>query len=63
MGGILSLRYGASARYGRLKIGKATGKLRSNSVSGTWMCFPGNTFAREKAYPGGQGATGETVAV
>jgi hypothetical protein len=29
-------------------------KLRSNSDSGTWMFFRGNTFAQEKACPDGK---------
>ncbi|WP_336617733.1 hypothetical protein [Bacteroides acidifaciens] len=46
-----------------MEIGKAAGKLCSNSVSGTWVCFQGNTFATEKAGSDGQRAYGEAVAV
>ncbi len=46
-----SLRYGAYTTFERLKIGKATEKLCSNSVAVLECFFRGNTFAQEKTRP------------
>lgn len=47
----LQLRYGAYATFERLKIGKATEKLCSNSAAVLEWFFRGNTFAQEKTSP------------